>query len=101
MLGSAEEYKVIKRAIKNKKSTDDVAWFRLEVFKKKAKKCTVKIRIPFSLFEIFADCDNDAMDIKGKCNISLKTILKELKKNGPMTLIEAECEDEIVKIWFE
>ena len=104
VLGSAEDYKVIKRAVKNKKtveSTDEVTWFRLEVTDKTAKKTKVKIRIPFSLVEMFADCEKEAIDLKDKCKISLKTILKELKKNGPMILIEAECDKELVKIWFE
>jgi hypothetical protein len=101
VLGSAEEYKVIKRAVKNKKTTDEVTWFRLEVTDKAAKKTKVKIRIPLSLVELFADCEKEAIDLKNKCKISLKTILKELKKNGPMTLIEAECDKELVKIWFE
>ena len=101
VLGSAEDYKVIKRAVKNKKSTDEVTWFRLEVTDKAAKKTKVKIRIPLSLVEMFADCEKEAIDLKDKCKISLKTILKELKKNGPMTLIEAECDKELVKIWFE
>ena len=101
VLGSAEEYKVIKRAVKNKKSTDEVTWFRLEVTDKTARKTKVKIRIPLSLVELFADCEKEAIDLKDKCKISLKTILKELKKNGPMTLIEAECDKELVKIWFE
>ncbi|MGD2086198.1 MAG: hypothetical protein PVH61_08445 [Candidatus Aminicenantes bacterium] len=101
VLGSAEDYKVIKRAVKNKKTTDEVTWFRLEVTDKAAKKAKVKIRIPLSLVELFADCEKEAIDLKDKCKISLKTILKELKKNGPMTLIEAECDKELVKIWFE
>jgi len=101
VLGSAEDYKVIKRAVKNKKTTDEVTWFRLEVTNKADNKTKVKIRIPLSLVEMFADCEKEAIDLKDKCKISLKTILKELKKNGPMTLIEAECDKELVKIWFE
>lgn len=101
VLGSAEDYKVIKRAVKDKKTPDKVTWFRLEVVDKKANKTKVKIRIPFSLVELFANCEKDAIDLESKCKISLKTILKELKKNGPLTLIEAECDEEFVKIWFE
>jgi hypothetical protein len=104
VLGSSEDYKVIKRAVKNKKTvktTDEVTWFRLEVTDKTARKTKVKIRIPLSLVEMFADCEKEAINLKDKCKISLKTILKELKKHGPMTLIEAECDKELVKIWFE
>jgi hypothetical protein len=50
---------------------------------------------------MFTDCEKEAIDLKNKCKVSLKTILKELKKNGPMTLIEAECDKEVVKIRFE
>jgi len=104
VLGSAEEYKVIKKAVKNKKTvktTDEVTWFRLEVTDKGARKAKVKIRIPLSLVELFADCEKEAIDLKDKCKISLKTILKELKKNGPMTLIEVDDDEALVKIWFE
>lgn len=105
-LGSAEEYKVIKRAVKDKKapeSTDEVTWFRLEVTDKAENKAKVKIKIPLSLLELFANCEKDDidLDLKDKCKVSLKTILKELKKNGPMTLIEVEGDKELVKIWFE
>ncbi len=105
-LGSAEEYKVIKRAVNDKKTaetTNEVTWFKLEVTDKAANKTKVKISIPLSLVEMFADCEKEDLDIdlKGKCKINLKTILKELKKNGPMTLIEAESDKELVKIWFE
>lgn len=104
VLGSAEEYKVIKRAVKDKKApetTDEVTWFRLEVTDKAENKTKVKIKIPLSLVEMFADCEEEAIDLKDKCKVSLKTILKELKKNGPMTLIEVEGDKELVKIWFE
>ncbi len=106
VLGSAEEYKVIKRAVNDKKTagtSNEVTWFKLEVTDKGANKAKVKINIPLSLVEMIADCDKEAVDIdlKDKCKISLKTILKELKKNGPLTLIEAEDDKELVKIWFE
>lgn len=100
VLGSAEEYKVIKRAVNDKKTaetTNEVTWFKLEVTDKADNKTKVKIRIPLSLVEMIADCEKEAIDLKDKCKISLKTILKELKKNGPMTLLEAEGEKELVK----
>jgi len=106
VLGSAEEYKVIKRAVNDKKTvgtSNEVTWFKLEVTDKGANKAKVKINIPLSLVEMIADCEKEAidLDLKDKCKISLKTILKELKKNGPLTLIEAEGDKELVKIWFE
>jgi hypothetical protein len=103
VLGSAEEYKVIKNAVKNKNTGGNVTWFRLEVTDKTAKKTTVKIKIPISLVEMISDCTDEEIDIKTKtkCKVDLKKILHELKKNGPMTLIEVDDQDELVKIWFE
>jgi len=99
---SAEEYRVVKNAVKNKKSNGDVTWFKLEVKDKTANKIKVKIKIPLSLVEMFSDCEKkEKINIAGKCDINLKKILHELKKNGPMTLIEVDDEDELVRIWFE
>jgi hypothetical protein len=102
-MASAEEYKVIKHAVKNKNTSGNVTWFRVEVTDKTAKKATVKIKIPISLVEMISDCTDDSINIntKTKCKVNLKQILQELKKNGPMTLIEVDDEDELVKIWCE
>jgi hypothetical protein len=103
VLGSAEEYKVIKNAVKNKNTGGDVTWFRLEVTDKAARKATVKIKIPLSLVEMISDCADEAIDLKTKTKtkVDLKKILQELKKYGPMTLIEVDDEKELVKIWIE
>ena len=50
---------------------------------------------------MFADCTKDSININSKCDFDLKKILKVLKKNGPMTLVEVEEDDELIKIWFE
>ena len=101
--GSAEEYKVIKNAVANKNTGGDVSWFRLEVTDKTANKTKVKIKIPISLVEMVADCTDEGIDIhtKTKNKINLKKILHELTKNGPMTLIEVDEDNELVKIWLE
>jgi hypothetical protein len=57
--------------------------------------------LPFSLVEILADSTNGDIKIEDKCNINLKKIVQDLKKSGPMTLLEVDEEDEHVKIWFE
>lgn len=98
---SSEDYKVIKNAVKGKKKSGDIAWFRIEVTDKKTKKAKVKIRIPIGLIDLLADCDKDIKIDQGKCKINLKKIIEELKKNGPMTLIEVDDEDGYVRIWFE
>ncbi len=98
---SAEDYKVIKQAAADKKETGHVAWFRLEVTEKTGKKEKVKIKLPISLVETVADCTEGKINLDKDCKVDLKKILSDLKKYGPMTLIEIESEDADVKIWFE
>jgi len=99
---SAEDYKVIKKAVKGKKTKGEATWFRIEVTEKKTKKSKVRIKIPVSLVELLSDCVPKDLDINGnKCNIDVKKIMKELKKHGPMTLIEVDEDDVLVKIWLE
>jgi len=96
---SSEDYKVIKKALKNKTKGGEVAWFRIEDKDLKTKKTTVEIRLPIVVVDMLAECDED---IKiDKCKINLKRIIKDLKKNGPMTLIEIDSEEGYVKVWFE
>lgn len=102
---SDEDYKVIKNAVKSQGSGGDVAWFRLEVFDKKANKTEVKIKIPIALVDMVAESIGEDISIKGdkgsKCDVDLKKFIKILKTNGPATLIEVDDEDSLVKIWFE
>lgn len=97
---SADDYKVIKNAVKGKKS-GKLNWFKLSVYDKKAKKTKVKITIPLSLAEMLSDCVDDDFEIEDKCHFNLKKVLEILKKHGPLTLVEIEECDEVVKIWFE
>jgi hypothetical protein len=36
-----------------------------------------------------------------RCDVDLKTIFAELKKVGPMDLIEITDDDALIKVWFE
>ena len=99
---SAEDYKVIKRVAKSKKSNGEISWFRLEVTDKRTKKASVNIKIPFALVDLVADCIKDDIKIDDdKCDIDFKKILKILKQHGPMTIIEVDEDDTKVRIWFE
>lgn len=98
---SAQDYKVIKKASKDKKN-GDLNFLKLTVYDTKAKKNKVKITLPLALVEMLADCEEDAKILdKTKTDLDLKKILSLLKKNGPMTLIEIEEDDQVVKIWLE
>ncbi len=96
---SAQDYKVIKKASKGKKR-GDLNFLKLTVYDTKAKKNKVKITLPLALVELLAENGKDSK-ILDETDIDLKQILKILKKNGPLTLIEIEGEDEVVKIWIE
>jgi len=99
---SAEkDYKVIKNAVKEKKDSGEISWFRIEVTDKKTNKVKVKIKLPMSVIDLVAECEDDIKIDNGKCNLKLKKILEELKKAGPTTLIEVEEDDVLVKIWIE
>ena len=98
---SADDYKVIKKASKNKKNSGDLTWFRLEIVEKTGKKGKIKIKLPISLVETMADCTDGAINLEKKCKVDLKKVLADLKKYGPMTLVEIESDDADIKIWFE
>ena len=98
---SNDDYKVIKKAVKGKKHKGDISWFKVSVINKRTKKSQVSIKLPFSLIELLAGCSDDEFEINDKCNISLKKIVSILKEHGPMTMIEVDEDDELVKIWFE
>ncbi len=102
---SSDDYKVIKNAVRAHDSSGDVAWFRLEVTDKKSDKASVKIKIPIALVDLVADSIGEDIKIKDdkgdKCDLDLKKLIKVLKSSGPMTLIEVDDADALVKIWFE
>jgi hypothetical protein len=98
---SAEDYKVIQKAVSEKKASGDVTFFRLEVKDKKTNKAEVNIKIPLSLVELMSDCVKDQPKVKEHCDIDFKKIIAELKKSGNTTLIEVDSDDSLVKIWLE
>lgn len=100
---SAEDYKVIKKAVKGKSSGGEISWFRLEVKDKKKNEVTVKLKVPFALVDLLSDSIDDDICIGNdkKKKINFKKLIKELKKSGPTTLLEVTDEEVLVRIWFE
>ena len=98
---STEDYKVIKKASQNKKGSQELTWFRVEITEKTGKKGKVKIKLPICLVETLADSTEGKINLEDKCKFDLKKVLADLKKFGPMTLIEIESDDTDLKIWFE
>ena len=101
-----DDIQAIKKAVKenpNYEPGKEVKWFKVLVTDNKAGKDKVRITLPISLVEAFVKCaDNKHLSIdKGECDIDFDELLTELKKVGPMAIVEIYEDDETVKVWLE
>jgi len=103
---SKDDIQAIKKAVKKNpayKEGEEVKWFKVLVTDNKTKKDKVRITLPISLIETFLKCSNEkSMKInRDECDVDLKELFAELKKLGPMVLIEVYEDEETVKVWLE
>ncbi|MBN2206019.1 MAG: hypothetical protein JW742_01325 [Candidatus Aminicenantes bacterium] len=103
---SGDDLQAIKKAVKDNPRYEpgtEVRWFKVLVTDAKTNKDKVRITLPIVLVETFVKCaDGKRVRINdGGCDIDLRALLAELKKNGPMALIEVCEDDEVVKVWLE
>lgn len=103
---SKDDIQTIKKAVKKNpayKAGNEVKWFKVLVTDNRTKKDKVRITLPVSLIEFFIKCTDDKhLRInRDECDIDLKELFAELKKLGPMVLIEVHEDEETVKVWFE
>jgi hypothetical protein len=101
-----DDLQAIKKAVKenpNYEPGKEVKWFKVLVTDTKTNKDRVRITLPLVLVEAFVKCaDNKNLRLHDEhCNINFEELLTELKKVGPMALIEVYEEDELVKVWLE
>jgi len=101
-----DDIQAIKKAVKenpNYEPGKEVKWFKVLVTDNKAGKDKVRITLPISLVEAFVKCADDKhLQIdKGECDIDFGELLTELKKVGPMAIVEIFEDDETVKVWLE
>jgi hypothetical protein len=101
-----DDIQAIKKAVKenpNYEPGKEVKWFKVLVTDNKAGKDKVRITLPISLVEAFVKCaDNKHLRLdKGECDIDFDELLTELKKVGPMAIVEIYEDDETVKVWLE
>lgn len=100
------DLQAIKKAVKENpqyKTDQEVKWFKVLVHDNRTNKDKVRITLPIALVEVFMKCAEDRhlkMDCDGY-DLDLKELFQELKKLGPMALIEVYEDDETVKIWLE
>lgn len=96
----------IKKAVKENpryNAGSEVKWFKVLITDTRTKKDKVKITLPISLIELIAKHSNEK-NLKvnrDEYDIDLKELLAELKKLGPMALVEICEDDELVKVWLE
>jgi len=103
---SKDDIQTIKKAVKKNpayKAGNEVKWFKVLITDNRTKKDKVRITLPVSLIEFFIKCTDDKhLRInRDECDIDLKELFAELKKLGPMVLIEVHEDEETVKVWFE
>jgi hypothetical protein len=101
-----DDIQAIKKAVKENPAYEpgkDVKWLKVLVTDTKAGKEKVKITLPLSLVEAFVKCaDDDHLKLDhGRTDIDFAQLLVELKKAGPMALVEITEDDETVKVWLE
>ncbi len=100
------DFKVIQQAVKQNAPAgpaQEVKWFKILVMDTKNNKEKVRVTLPIALIEAVLNCSGDKPFLKdSSCgDIDFKAVLAELRKAGPMALVEVNEEDELVKIWLE
>jgi hypothetical protein len=101
-----DDFQVIKKAIKenpNYEQGKEAKWFKVLVTDARTNKDKVRVTLPISLVEVLLNCSHDKhFRLHDKeCDVDFRELFTELKKLGPMVLIEVFDEDEIVKVWLE
>jgi hypothetical protein len=103
---AADDYKVIKNAVRSSETSAagraGVQWFKILVTDKAGNNEKVKISLPISVVEMMISaCPEEKFQVEHGCRIDIRKIWNELKKAGPLALVEVEDHGETVKIWFE
>jgi hypothetical protein len=101
-----EDYRVIKRAVKKKSHTKHpfkVKWFRLQVRDLRDRHDKIRLTLPLSLIEGLLYC-SDEKDLRFDCDgyeFHIREWFDDLKKAGPMSIIEIHDDDILIRIWLE
>lgn len=99
------DLQAIKKAVKENpkvKPGQEVKWFKVLITDTKTKEPKVKVTLPISLIELILDAEHDHFNIdRDEYDVDVREIFRELKKAGPMAIIEVYEEDETIKVWFE
>jgi hypothetical protein len=101
-----DDFQAIQKAVKQNPAYEpgkEAQWFKVLITDTKTGKDKVRVTLPLSVIELLVSCAGDKpMKLnEGKCDLDLKTLFAELKKVGPMALIEIMDHDELIKVWLE
>ena len=96
----------IKKAVKdnpNYNQNMEVRFLKVLITDEESGKTKVKVTLPIALVEIFIKAaDERHLRInREEYDVDIKEIFQELKKIGPMALVEIYENGETVKIWLE
>ena len=102
----ATDFQAIQKAVKQNPAYEEgkeVKWFKVLITDTKTGTDKVRITLPLALIEALIKCSDDKdMKFKEKgCDVDLKVLCAELKKVGPMALIEITDEGALIKVWLE
>lgn len=102
------DLQVIRKAVRDNareapETMTDVKWFKVLITDNRTNKDKVRISLPLALIEAVSKLAGDnKFDFDRKNgDIDLGRLLSELKKIGPMAIIEVCDENETIKVWFE
>ncbi|MFC2158986.1 hypothetical protein ACFLT9_14240 [Acidobacteriota bacterium] len=98
------DLQIIKKAVKKNPSYSpghEVRYFKVLIRDTRRNKVRLKVTLPIALVEILSECQEN-LDIDCDYdNVDFKKLFKQLKKIGPMSLIELHGDDALIKIWLE
>jgi hypothetical protein len=102
----SHDIQVIKKAVKKNlsyKPGQEVKWFKLLITDNRTRKAKLRMKLPVALIEYFLKCAEDKhMRItRSDCEVDLKSLFQDLKKLGPMSVLEIYDEGVTLKVWFE
>jgi len=100
------DFKAFQKAVKHNPAYEegkDVRWFKVLIADRETGDAEFKMTLPIALVEVVLKC-SDTRHVRiddDDCEIDLKALWAELKKAGPMALIEIQGDGEIIKVWLE
>jgi len=105
LMAKDSDLQAIKKAVKKNPNIDpdqEVKWFKILITDTRTKQDKVKITLPVSLIELILEADHDHFRIdRDEYDVDVREIFRELKKAGPMAIIEIFEDGELIKVWFE